>query len=207
MCELKLFFNAFLLNLSKNLNLCTSYVKQITNVFSFVQWNKYFHSVRDEMYHSIFHLSLNRTFHFLPHENICIIALKSIHYLYTNTGSRYSGRVTQKIVMNFLFLNAWKFCKIMLSYPDICLIYSKSCWFLCWFSFSLENKSCIHHACDNMYSWCKMCSWNTKQATEIILLNSQPWRACNFWISVPLPVKVPPHQKMRVSSCYNKVST
>ena len=75
-----------------------------------MQWNKYFHSVRDEMYHSIFHLSLNITFHLLPRENICIIALKNIHYLYTNVGSRYSGRVTQKIVMNFLFLNALKNC-------------------------------------------------------------------------------------------------
>ena len=42
----------FLLNLFKNLNLCTSYIKQIMNVFSFVQWNKYFHSVKDEIYHS-----------------------------------------------------------------------------------------------------------------------------------------------------------
>ena len=39
----------FLLNLFKNLNLCTSY---IMNVFSFAQWNKYFHSVKNEMYHS-----------------------------------------------------------------------------------------------------------------------------------------------------------
>ena len=42
----------FLLNLFKNFNLCTSYIKQIMNVFKFVQWNKYFHSVKDEMYHS-----------------------------------------------------------------------------------------------------------------------------------------------------------
>ena len=42
----------FLLNLLKNLNLCTIYIKQIMNVFSFVQWNKYFHSVKDEMYYS-----------------------------------------------------------------------------------------------------------------------------------------------------------
>ena len=27
--------------------------------------------------------SLNRTFHLLPHENICTIALITIHYLYT----------------------------------------------------------------------------------------------------------------------------
>ena len=177
MCELKLFFNAFLLNLSKNLNLCTSYVKQITNVFSFMQWNKYFHSVRDEMYHSIFHLSLNRTFHLLPRENICIIALKNIHYLYTNVGSRYSGRVTQKIVMNFLFLNAWKFCKIMLSYPNICLIYSKSCWFLSWFSFSLENKSCIHHGCNNMYSW-----KNVKNGAKCALATQNRQQRSFYWI-------------------------
>ena len=29
-----------------------SYIKQIMNVFSFVHRNKYFHSVKDEMYHS-----------------------------------------------------------------------------------------------------------------------------------------------------------
>ena len=28
--------------------------------------------------------SLNRTFHLSPHENICTIALKTIHYLYTS---------------------------------------------------------------------------------------------------------------------------
>ena len=27
------------------------------------------------------------------------------------------------------------------------------------------------------------------------LLNSQPWRACNFWTSVPLPIKVPANQR------------
>ena len=46
-----IFSMLFLLNLFKNLNLCTSYIKQIMNVFSIVQWNKYFHSVKDEMYH------------------------------------------------------------------------------------------------------------------------------------------------------------
>ena len=42
----------FLLNLFKNLNLCTSYIKQMMNVFSFMHCNKYFHLVKDEMYHS-----------------------------------------------------------------------------------------------------------------------------------------------------------
>ena len=50
--RLNRFSMLFLLNLFKNLNLCTSYIKQIMNVFSFVQWNKYFHSVKEEMYHS-----------------------------------------------------------------------------------------------------------------------------------------------------------
>ena len=36
----------------ENLNLCSSYTKQIMNVFLLVQWNKYFHSVKDEMHHS-----------------------------------------------------------------------------------------------------------------------------------------------------------
>ena len=73
----------FLLNLFKNLNVCTSYIKQIMNVFSFVQWNKYF--IRWKMKCTI-HLgfaSLNGTFHLSPHENICTIALINIHYLYT----------------------------------------------------------------------------------------------------------------------------
>ena len=29
-------------------HLFSCYIKQIMNVFSFVQWNKYFHSVKDE---------------------------------------------------------------------------------------------------------------------------------------------------------------
>ena len=72
----------FLLNLFKNLNLCTSYIKQIMNVFSFVQWNKYFHSVKDECTIQLGFASLNGTFHLSPHENICTIALINIHYLY-----------------------------------------------------------------------------------------------------------------------------
>ena len=92
-----------------------------------------------------------------------------------------SGHATQvewhrRLFMNFLFLNAWKFCKIMLSYPNICLIYSKSCWFLSWFSFSLENKSCIHHGCDNMYSWknvknCAKCALATQKRQQRSVLN------------------------------------
>ena len=73
----------FFWNLFKNLNLCTSYIKQIMNVFSFVQWKKYFHSVKDEMYIQLGFASLNGTFHLSPHENICTIALINIHYLYT----------------------------------------------------------------------------------------------------------------------------
>ena len=49
--------------------------------FSFVQWYSYLHSVKDEMF---YFASLNRTFHLSPHENICTIALITIHYLYIN---------------------------------------------------------------------------------------------------------------------------
>ena len=62
------------------------------NVFSFVQWNKYFYSVKDEMFHSTWLrlvewnissvASLNGTFHLSPLENICTIALINIRYLY-----------------------------------------------------------------------------------------------------------------------------
>ena len=46
------------------------------NVFSFVQWNKYF--IRWKMKFAL----LIGTFHLSPHENICSIALINIHYLY-----------------------------------------------------------------------------------------------------------------------------
>ena len=64
--------------MSNDKDLVWCYIKQIMNVFSFVQWNKYFHSVKDEMFHS-----LNGTFHLSPHNNIFTIALINIHYLYT----------------------------------------------------------------------------------------------------------------------------
>ena len=55
-CAKDVFQSRFLLNLFENMNLCTSYIKQIMNAFSFVQWNNYFHLVKDEMSHLIFHL-------------------------------------------------------------------------------------------------------------------------------------------------------
>ena len=58
-------------------DLFSCYIKQIMNVFPFVQWNKYFHSVKDELFHST-----QLTFHLSPHENISTIALNNIHYLY-----------------------------------------------------------------------------------------------------------------------------
>ena len=61
---------SFLLNLFKNLNLCTNYIKQIMNVFSFVQWNKCFHSVKDKMFHSTrLRLVEWNTSSVSPHEN------------------------------------------------------------------------------------------------------------------------------------------
>ena len=56
-------------------------MKQIMNVFSFIQWNRYFNSVNDEIFHSTRLALLNGTFHFSPHENICTIALLNIQYL------------------------------------------------------------------------------------------------------------------------------
>ena len=64
----------------KDLFIC--YIKQIMNVFSFVQWNRYFHSVNDKCSIQLGFASLNGTFHLLPHENICTIALINIYYLY-----------------------------------------------------------------------------------------------------------------------------
>ena len=65
------------LNLFKNLNLCTtSYIQQIMKVFSFMHWNKYFHTVKDEMYHSTQLRLLEWSIS--PHENICTIELINI---------------------------------------------------------------------------------------------------------------------------------
>ena len=47
--------------------------------FSFMRWHRYFHSVKDEMFYSTWP-SLNRTFNLSLHENICTIALITIHY-------------------------------------------------------------------------------------------------------------------------------
>ena len=58
--------------MSNDKDLFWCYIKQIMNVFSFVQWNKYFHSVKDE--------------------NICTIALINIHYLYMNLPRLKTGR-------------------------------------------------------------------------------------------------------------------
>ena len=82
----------FLLNLFNNLNLCTSYIKQIMNVFSFAQWNKYFHSVKDEMYHSALphwmeHFIFHRVKIFVPlheWEHIICIPFITIHLSESN---------------------------------------------------------------------------------------------------------------------------
>ena len=52
-CSLKLksFFNDFSLKIAQDFEFFYKYIQQIMNAFSFVQWNKYFHSVQDEMYH------------------------------------------------------------------------------------------------------------------------------------------------------------
>ena len=65
----------FFFNLFKNLNLCTSYIRQVINVFAtviFIWWKMKCN------------VPLNGTFHLSPHENICSIALMNIHYLYND---------------------------------------------------------------------------------------------------------------------------
>ena len=74
----------FLLNLFKNLNFWTSYIKQImkclliraigTNIF--IRWKM-------KCTVQLGFVSLNGTYHLSPHENICTIPLINIHYLYT----------------------------------------------------------------------------------------------------------------------------
>ena len=56
--------------MSNDKDLFWCYIKQIMNVFSFVQWNKYFHSVKAE---------LNGTFHLEPHENIYMKIFIPLH--------------------------------------------------------------------------------------------------------------------------------
>ena len=103
----------FLLNLLKNLNLCTSYIKQIMNVshlcngtnISFRErWNVPFNSASPcWMQHFIFH----------THENICTIALINIHYLYTiQAWDRTQAKKEEKAqkggkIINRLYLCTW----------------------------------------------------------------------------------------------------
>ena len=56
-----------------------------------MQWDKYFHEVKDEMCHSTIQRSeaelngtLNGTFHLSPNENICSIARKRKHSLFAS---------------------------------------------------------------------------------------------------------------------------
>ena len=44
-------YSEYLVLMSNDKDLFWCYIKQIMNVFSFVQWKKYFHSVKDEMFH------------------------------------------------------------------------------------------------------------------------------------------------------------
>ena len=79
--ELKSFSMLFLLNLFKNLNLCTSYIKQIMNVSHSCNGTNIFIRWKMKCTIQLGFASLNGTFHLSPHENICTIALINIHYL------------------------------------------------------------------------------------------------------------------------------
>ena len=64
------------------------------------------HSVKDEMYHSIWLRRVEWTFHLSPHENICTIALINIHYLYTNVLLElWSAQMVLKGQCNLLEIN------------------------------------------------------------------------------------------------------
>ena len=102
----------FQLNLFKNLNLCTSYIKQIMNVFSFMQWNKYFHSVKDEMYLSSrlrlveWNISSFTSWKYLYH-------CTHKHYLYTGTcfsDSHLSQSAWRTLGCFFFFVFCFCFC-------------------------------------------------------------------------------------------------
>ena len=76
--------------------------KTNNEIFSFVRWYSYFHSVKDEMFYSTRLCLVDRTFHLSPHENICTIALITIHYLYNialfyNSNSKYFIRISIKL--------------------------------------------------------------------------------------------------------------
>ena len=47
-----------------------------------MQWNKYFYSVKDEMFHLTRVASLNGRFHLSPHKNICTTAGMRKHSLF-----------------------------------------------------------------------------------------------------------------------------
>ena len=92
----------FLLNLFNKLNLCTSYIKQIMNVFSFVKWNKYFYFVKDEIFHSTrLHLS-----------EWNISSFTSWKYLYRCTHKHSLFVYTiQQFIVSFIPLNSEWMCR------------------------------------------------------------------------------------------------
>ena len=102
---LKSFFNAFSfkLILFKNLNLCTSYIKQIMKVSHSCNGTNIFIRWKMKCTIQLGFASLNGTFHLSPHENICTIALINIHYLYTNAPTQSSRIWRIKISARGLF--------------------------------------------------------------------------------------------------------
>ena len=87
---------------------------EMINVFSFVQWNKYFHSVKDEFSIQLGSASLNGTFHLSPHENICTIALINIHYLYNANWQLYAHFV----IAGHIYVKRFCFMTLLESWQD-----------------------------------------------------------------------------------------
>ena len=80
----------------RNLNFCTSYIKQIMNVSHSCNGTNIFIRWKMKCTIQLGFASLNGTFHLSPHENICTIALINIHYLYTR--------------LAYIHLTIWKLC-------------------------------------------------------------------------------------------------
>ena len=65
--------------------------------------------------------SLNRTFHLSPHENICTIALITIHYLYNIDfpfETPTAARTTNEIIAKFDNVAVWEKRNVLFSIKD-----------------------------------------------------------------------------------------
>ena len=122
----------FLLNLFKNLSLCIYMLYKTNNVFSFVQWDKYFHSVKDEMYHSTrlrlveWSISSFTSWKYLYHcthkHSLFVSYFKLFHYVYTISIINFDRKVPDKpnVLQSMLQFTKTVFKALMELEPLIC---------------------------------------------------------------------------------------